>query len=98
MVLSPFWNRPSSDSIGVLAGKLGAHCAHHRFGRLGHLRHIQLNIWRIGVKGSGRNVRVPLVRLSSVTRLMAWALQSASRRPEGPSARTSARPSVLEVR
>ncbi len=97
VVLTPFWSRPGADSVGLLAGKLGAHRAHHRFGDFGHLPHIQLNVWRVGVKGSGRNVRVPLVRLSSVPRLMGWALGSAPRRREGSSARTTAKPSVSEV-
>lgn len=36
------------------------HAAHHTFGRLGCLPHLQANIWRPGVSGSGRAVRVPL--------------------------------------
>ena len=40
--------------------RVAIHEAHHSFGRLGLLRHIQINIWRIGVKGSGRALRIPL--------------------------------------
>jgi len=40
--------------------RVALHEAHHAFGRLGRLRHFQLNIWRIGVKGSGRAFRLPL--------------------------------------
>jgi hypothetical protein len=34
--------------------------AHHTFGRLGRLVHIQVNWWRIGVKGSGNAIRIIL--------------------------------------
>ncbi len=47
--------------VGAWAAKLGSHAAHHRFGTLGRLPHVQLNVWRIGIKGSGRAVRIPLV-------------------------------------
>ncbi|MCL4686323.1 RHS repeat-associated core domain-containing protein [Myxococcota bacterium] len=57
-------------SLGVpaaglrLAGyshRLALHGAHHNFGRLGRLAHLQMNIWRPGVSGSGRTVfRLPL--------------------------------------
>jgi uncharacterized protein RhaS with RHS repeats len=41
--------------------RIALHPAHHSFGRLGKLTHIQVNIWRKGVKGSGlRAFRVPL--------------------------------------
>ena len=39
--------------------KIAIHGAHHTFGRLGRLRHFQLNWWRIGVKGSGGSFRIP---------------------------------------
>lgn len=97
VVLAPFWHRPSAGSVGVLAGKLDAHRAHHRFGHLGHLRHIQLNVRRVGVKGSGRNVRVPLVRLSNVPHLVGWVLESMSRRGMRSLTRLTSKPSVQEV-
>ncbi len=53
------------DLTGAWAGKIGAHKAHHRFGRWGTLRHLQLNLWRVGIKGSGIAVRVPLFSASS---------------------------------
>ena len=40
--------------------RLAIHDAHHAFGVLGDLPHIQLNWWRIGVKGSGGVIRIPL--------------------------------------
>ena len=55
---------PGSDGyIGAWAGKIGSHTAHHRFGGFGRLPHLQLNLWRIGVKGSGIAVCVPLPAL-----------------------------------
>jgi RHS repeat-associated protein len=47
------------SSYGV---RLAIHGPHHTFGRFGRLPHIQLNIWRKGVKGSGRAFRIPLPR------------------------------------
>ena len=40
--------------------KIARHGPHHTFGRLGKLSHIQTTIWKMGVKGSGRNFRFPL--------------------------------------
>jgi RHS repeat-associated protein len=40
--------------------RLAIHDAHHIFGALGKLPHVQLNWWEIGVKGSGGAVRIPL--------------------------------------
>lgn len=42
--------------------KIAIHGAHHAFPRLGgrRLAHIQLNVWRTGVKGSGRAFHLPL--------------------------------------
>lgn len=42
------------------AVRFAHHAAHHTFGRLGRLPHLQANIWRPGVSGSGSVVRVPL--------------------------------------
>ncbi len=55
----------SSLSVARAAGvqtKIAIHEAHHVFPRLGgrRLAHIQLNIWRAGVKGSGRAFRIAL--------------------------------------
>lgn len=40
--------------------RIAHHTAHHAFGRLGRLPHLQANVWRPGVSGSGRAFRVPL--------------------------------------
>jgi RHS repeat-associated protein len=42
--------------------RFGLHDAHHSFGKLGKLPHLQWNTWRQGVKGSGRAFRIPLPR------------------------------------
>ena len=33
---------------------------------MGRLPHVQLNVWRVGIKGSGRAVRIPVVSLGGV--------------------------------
>ncbi len=43
------------------AGRLGAHEPHPRFGSYGRLPHLQLNLWRPGIKGSGIAFRLPLI-------------------------------------
>ncbi len=40
--------------------KASYHGAHHAFGEAGKLSHIQVNIWKEGVKGSGKSFRFPL--------------------------------------
>lgn len=40
--------------------RIAHHTAHHTFGRLGRLPHLQANIWKPGVSGSGSAVRLPL--------------------------------------
>jgi len=40
--------------------RVAVHGAHHTFGRLGRLAHIQVNWWRVGVKGSGNAIRIIL--------------------------------------
>jgi len=51
----------SMGTIGRFGYRFAKHPAHHRFGRLGKLPHYQLNIWKYGVKGSGRTIyRIPL--------------------------------------
>ena len=40
--------------------KVALHSAHHYFRNLGKLKHIQVNIWKRGVKGSGKVLRIPL--------------------------------------
>jgi hypothetical protein len=40
--------------------KVAVHGAHHGFGRLGKLAHVQMNAWKSGVKGSGWAARIPL--------------------------------------
>lgn len=70
IVLRPFWRRWNSDIQGALAGKIGSHGPHHRFGDLGRLPHLQVNVWRIGVKGSGRYLRLPLLEPGSARRLV----------------------------
>jgi len=43
-----------------LQTRVAIHGAHHTFGPLGRLAHLQLNWWRAGVKGSGGAFRIPL--------------------------------------
>jgi hypothetical protein len=43
-----------------IGGKFAIHGAHHTFGSLGKLSHLQLNLWRRGVKGSSWVRRIPL--------------------------------------
>jgi RHS repeat-associated protein len=40
--------------------RFAVHDAHHTFGKLGKLPHLQWNFWRQGVKGSGFPIRIPL--------------------------------------
>lgn len=61
LVLRFRWLRLSADDIGRWAAKIASHEAHHRFGEFGRQRHVQLNLWRVGVKGSGISYRVPLL-------------------------------------
>jgi hypothetical protein len=42
-----------------LRTKIGIHEAHHTFRWVGKAKHIQITIWKEGVKGSGRNFRFP---------------------------------------
>jgi hypothetical protein len=51
---------PTEAARGFWAGKIATHPAHHRFGTWGRLPHVQLNWWRVGVKGSGSAMRVPV--------------------------------------
>jgi len=60
-ILRPCLRRLSVEAArGFWAGKIAAHPAHHRFGSWGRLPHVQLNLWRVGVKGSGSAMRVPV--------------------------------------
>jgi RHS repeat-associated protein len=58
------WAAATSGASGArLAGwqtRVGVHGAHHSFGPLGKLAHLQLNYWRIGTSGSGGAWRIPL--------------------------------------
>ena len=47
--------RPNNTQI-----KVALHEAHHTFGSLGKLAHIQVNVWKAGVAGSGWALRIPL--------------------------------------
>lgn len=60
IVLRVPWSSVDACAAGLWAGKIGAHAAHHRFGSLGRQPHVQLNVWRVGVKGSGVSFRLPL--------------------------------------
>lgn len=68
------WFGARRAEIGAWAGKIGSHEAHHCFGSLGRLPHVQLNVWRVGIKGSGVSYRLPLVSpvraLVAVSQLM----------------------------
>jgi hypothetical protein len=60
-IFRPSLRRLSSEAArGFWAGKIAAHPAHHCFGAWGRLPHVQLNLWRVGVKGSGSAMRVPV--------------------------------------
>ena len=55
------WFAPIAFQFGrVVAGRIAHHSAHHTFGSLGRLPHLQLNTWRPGVSGSGGAFRIPL--------------------------------------
>lgn len=75
LVLRSPWLVADCVQTGAWAGKIGSHEAHHRFGSLGRQRHLQVNVWRVGVKGSGVSYRLPLVAplraLSLVTQMLA---------------------------
>jgi RHS repeat-associated protein len=43
-----------------LGVKFGVHSAHHTFQVLGRAAHLQLNVWRVGVKGSQWALRLPI--------------------------------------
>lgn len=40
--------------------RIALHEAHHTFGEAGKLAHLQMNVWKPGVKGSGQAFRIPL--------------------------------------
>ena len=70
-VLRPSLRRLSTEAArGLWAGKIAAHPAHHTFGNWGRLPHVQLNLWRVGVKGSGSAMRVPMPLLPELLRAM----------------------------
>ncbi len=58
------WAAVTGGAAGARAAgwttRIALHGPHHTFGGLGRLSHIQMNYWRIGVKGSGGAVRIPL--------------------------------------
>jgi len=45
-----------------ITGRWAIHAPHHSFPIIGRARHVQLNIWRAGVRGSGRAIRIPFKR------------------------------------
>ncbi len=51
-----------AKSLSRYGARLAVHGPHHTFGRLGRLPHVQLNIWKKGVKGSGKAFRLPFLR------------------------------------
>lgn len=55
------WFAPVVFHFGRIAVvRIAHHSAHHTFGSLGRLPHIQFNTWRPGVSGSGGAFRIPL--------------------------------------
>ncbi len=55
------WFAPIVFHAGRYAAvRIAHHSAHHTFGSLGRLPHIQFNVWRPGVSGSGGAFRIPL--------------------------------------
>jgi hypothetical protein len=70
LIFKPTLRRLSAEAaVGFWAGKLAAQPAHHCFGAWGRLPHLQVNIWRIGVKGSGSAMRLPMPMPRAVVRL-----------------------------
>lgn len=68
-ILRPCLRRLNPEAArGFWAGKIARHPAHHRFGVWGRLPHVQLNLWRVGVKGSGSAMRVPVPSLPALLR------------------------------
>ena len=58
---------------GKLAWKLAIHGSHHKFGRLGKLAHVQLNVWRNGVKNSAKKpIRIPLPSRKDFDDIVIW--------------------------
>ena len=54
------WFLPLVWRIGSYGFRLAYHEAHHTFKFFGRSRHLQLNMWKHGVKGSGRTIfRIP---------------------------------------
>ncbi len=49
----------AARAAGVTS-RVAIHGAHHTFPVVGRAAHIQVNVWQIGVKGSGSALRVPL--------------------------------------
>ena len=43
-----------------VTSRIAIHAAHHTFPLVGEAAHVQLNVWRIGVKESGWAFRIPL--------------------------------------
>ncbi len=55
------WFAPIAFTFGrVVSGRIAHHSAHHAFGSLGRLPHLQMNYWRPGVSGSCGAFRIPL--------------------------------------
>lgn len=55
------WFTPIAFTFGrVVAGRIAHHSAHHAFGSLGRLPHLQMNYWKPGVSRSGGVFRIPL--------------------------------------
>jgi len=51
---------PIAVTFGPIAFRLAQHGAHHAFRWIGSQPHLQLNMWRVGVSGSGRTIfRIP---------------------------------------
>ena len=46
--------------VAGYTSRIAIHGAHHTFGNLGRLSHIQVTVWKIASKGSGSNYRFPL--------------------------------------
>jgi hypothetical protein len=47
-------------TVGTLMFKVAIHAAHHAFPIIGRARHIQIMLWRAGVKGSHWILRIPI--------------------------------------
>ena len=54
------WELAAAKATIGLGTKVATHPAHHAFGSLGKLRHLQINWWRAGIPNSDNVIRISL--------------------------------------